>query len=385
MNEIAEDVVYVGVNDRQVDYFEGIYRVPNGVSYNSYVIFDGKIAVMDTVDAHFGAEWLQNVENALRGKKPDYLIVQHMEPDHSANVFAFCEAYPDAVVVGNAKTFVMLEEFFGKLPKHTLKVTDGQTLRLGDLRELKFVFAPMVHWPEVMFTYDGKSKILFTADAFGKFGALDCDEPWEDEARRYYIGIVGKYGAQVQAALKKISSLDVACVAPLHGPVIRETLGACMELYRKWSGYVPEDDGVMIAYTSVYGHTEAAVRLLKKMLHENGLRNVFLYDIIRCDRSLCVAEAFRHGKIVFATTTYNAGIFPAMGEFIDLLTERNFQNRTVGLIENGSWAPVAAKLMKAKLENCKNLAFAENSVKIRSNLNAESCAQLKALAAELSR
>lgn len=385
MNEIAEDVVYVGVNDRQVDLFEGIYRVPNGVSYNSYVIFDEKIAVMDTVDAHFGQEWLKNIAGALRGRQPDYLIVQHMEPDHSANVFAFCEAYPEAVVVGNAKTFVMLEEFFGKLPEHTLKVADGQTLRLGGLRELQFVFAPMVHWPEVMFTYDGKSKTLFSADAFGKFGALDCDEPWEDEARRYYIGIVGKYGVQVQAALKKALALDVARIAPLHGPILCETLGKCVELYQKWSGYVPEDDGVMIAYTSVYGHTEAAARRLYEMLRENGLRNVFLYDIIRSDRSLCVAEAFRHAKIVFATTTYNAGIFPAMSQFIDLLTERNFQNRTVGLIENGSWSPVAAKQMRAKLENCKNLTFTENCVKIRSNLNAESCAQLKALAAELSR
>lgn len=384
MEQIASGVYYVGVNDCKIDLFEGIYKVPHGVSYNSYIIADEKIAVMDTVDAHFTEEWLGNVEKILDGREPDYLVVQHMEPDHSASLADFIKKYPSVTVVGNAKTFVMIGEFFGQLPAHTLTVKDGETLSLGS-RKLTFLFAPMVHWPEVMFTYDGASKTLFSADAFGKFGTPDCGEPWADEARRYYIGIVGKYGVQVQAALKKVSAYDIATIAPLHGPVLHETVGECIKLYLQWSGYVPETDGVMIAYCSVYGHTEAAAKLLCEFLYENGLQNVALYDIIRSDKSLCVAQAFRYSKIVLASPTYNAGIFPAMGEFINLLTERNFQSRLVGLIENGTWAPVAAKCMKEKLAVCKNLAFCENSVKIRSNLNAESTAQLRALAMELSR
>ncbi len=384
MKEIAKNVYYVGVNDRKVDFFEGLYKVPNGVSYNSYVIADEKVAVMDTVDADFGGEWLENIRKTLAGRKPDYLIVQHMEPDHSANVKVFADAFPEAVIVGNSKIFVMLSEYFGTdFSERRLVVEDGDTLFLGK-HVLKFVFAPMVHWPEVMFTYDEYAQTLFSADAFGKFGALDCDEDWIDEARRYYIGIVGKFGKQVTAALKKVSALDIKTICPLHGPVLGGDLGKYLSLYVKWASYEPETDGVMIAYTSVYGHTEAAVKALEKELNARGVKTA-VRDLIRSDRSECVAKAFEYGKLVLATTTYNADIFPEMARFIDCLTARNYQKRTVAFIENGTWAPVAAKAMRLKLDKCTDLTFSETSVKIRSSLNSESEEQIKLLADELSK
>ena len=382
MHYITKDVVYVGVNDHAVDLFEGQYVVPNGMSYNSYVVLDEKVCVFDTVDQHFTHEWLDNVEAALNGRKPDYLIVQHMEPDHSANIDNFVRTYPDVTVVGNIKTFAMMEQFFGCAYENRLVVKDGDTLTTGR-HTFTFVFAPMVHWPEVMVTYDSADKILFSADGFGKFGALDVEEEWACEARRYYIGIVGKYGAQVQALLKKAAGLDIAIICPLHGPILTENLGEYIRLYDLWSSYTPESDGIVIAYTSVYGHTKKAVEALADMLREKGCPAVTVHDLARCDMAEAVEDAFRYNKLVLATTTYNAGIFPFMREFIDHLTERNFQKRTVALIENGTWAPLAAKVMKDMLAPCKDLEFVEPVVKIRSALDAQSREQLEKVAGEL--
>ena len=382
MHYITKDVVYVGVNDHAVDLFEGQYVVPNGMSYNSYVVLDEKVCVFDTVDQHFTHEWLDNVGSALNGRKPDYLIVQHMEPDHSANIDNFVKTYPDVTVVGNAKTFAMMEQFFGCAYENRLVVKDGDTLTTGR-HTFTFVFAPMVHWPEVMVTYDSADKILFSADGFGKFGALDVEEEWACEARRYYIGIVGKYGAQVQALLKKAAGLDIAIICPLHGPVLTENLGEYLRLYDLWSSYTPESDGIVIAYTSVYGHTQKAVEALAESLREKGCPAVIVHDLARCDMAQAVSDAFRYNKLVLATTTYNASIFPFMREFIDHLTERCFQKRTVALIENGTWAPLAAKIMKDMLAPCKDLEFVEPVVKIRSALSAESREQLEKVAGEL--
>ena len=383
--KITNDIKYIGVNDHRVDLFEGQYVVPNGMSYNSYVILDDKIAVMDTVDAGFTHEWLDNLQNALNGRKPDYLVVQHMEPDHSANIVSFTKAYPDAKIVSSAKAFAMMKNFFGTdFADKQVVVGEGSTLTLGK-HELTFVTAPMVHWPEVIVTYDSTDKILFSADGFGKFGALDVEEDWACEARRYYIGIVGKYGAQVQALLKKAAGLDIAIICPLHGPVLSENLGYYLGLYQTWSSYQPEDEGVVIAYTSVYGNTKKAVLQLADKLRANGCPKVVVNDLARCDMAEAVEDAFRYSKLVLATTTYNAEIFPFMREFINHLTERNFSNRTVGLIENGSWAPLAAKVMKGMMEKCKNITWTENNVKILSALNEESSSQLNALAEELSR
>ena len=382
---ITNDILYIGVNDRRIDLFEGQYRVPNGMSYNSYVILDNKIAVMDTVDAGFTHEWLDNLQNALGGRTPDYLVVQHMEPDHSANIGNFMKAYPEAKIVSSAKAFAMMKNFFGTdFSDRQVVVGEGDTLELG-AHTLTFVTAPMVHWPEVIVTYDSTDKVLFSADGFGKFGALDAEEPWAEEARRYYIGIVGKYGVQVQNLLKKAANLDIATICPLHGPVLRENLGYYLNLYNTWSGYQPEEEGIVLAYTSVYGNTKKAVLQLAEKLTANGAPKVVLYDLARCDVAEAVADAFRYSKLVLATTTYNADIFPFMREFIDHLTERNFSNRTVALVENGSWAPMAAKIMKEMLEKCKNLTFTETTVKILSALNEESTAQLNTLAEELCR
>lgn len=382
---ITNDIRYIGVNDHQVDLFEGQYRVPNGMAYNSYVILDQKIAVMDTVDQHFTHEWLDQLAEVLAGRKPDYLIVQHMEPDHSANIQSFLKMYPDTAVVGNTKTFAMMEQFFGAdLYRQKVVVANGDTLSLGR-HELTFVFAPMVHWPEVMVTYDATDKVLFSADGFGKFGALDVQEPWADEARRYYIGIVGKYGAQVQALLKKAAQLDIRHICPLHGPVLSENLGEYLHLYDTWSSYAVESEGVVIAYTSVYGNTGKAALLLADKLRALGCPQVVVHDLARCDMSQAVADAFRYGKLVLATTTYNAELFPFMKQFIDHLTERNFQNRTVGLIENGSWAPMAGRLMKGMLEKSKNIAWLDNSVTIRSAMTADNREELQRMADELCR
>ncbi len=380
--KITNDTLYIGVNDHQVDLFEGQYRVPNGMAYNSYVISDEKTAVMDTVDAHFTAEWLKNLQSALNGRTVDYLIVQHMEPDHSASLTAFAAAFPSAVLVINARTLPMLKAFYPGLASKTLVVKDGDTLTLGR-HTLQFIFAPMVHWPEVMMTYDQADKTLFSADAFGKFGALDADEPWDDEARRYYIGIVGKFGAQVQPVLKKAAALDIARICPLHGPVLAENLPHYLHLYDLWSSYQPETDGVTIAYTSVYGHTKEAAEELAKQLQSGGCADVHLFDLARCDMAAAVADAFRCKHLVLATTTYNSDIFPPMRAFIEHLTERNYQNRTVGLIENGTWAPQAAKIMQRMLEPCKNLTFLETSVRIKSALNEENHARLQQMADEL--
>lgn len=383
MKKITEDIYYAGVNDHQVDLFEGQFAVPNGMAYNSYVIMDEKIAVMDTVDVNFGEEWLANVAEILGDRKPDYLVVQHMEPDHSANITKFVEAYPEAKVVGNAKTFQMIENFFGlNLADKQEVVTNNGTLSLGS-HELTFVFAPMVHWPEVMVTYDSKDKILFSADAFGKFGALDVEEDWACEARRYYFGIVGKYGAQVQALLKKAVTLDIEKICPLHGPILTENLGYYLDLYQTWSSYGVETEGVMIAYASVYGNTKKAAELLGEELKANGCPRVVVADLAREDMAECIEDAFRHGKLVLATITYNGGVFPFMQTFIDGLKERNFQNRTIGIIENGSWAPVAAKNIKSMMEGCKNLTWTETSVTIKSGVKDETKAQIKALADEL--
>ena len=379
---ITKDIKYIGVNDHEIDLFEGQYIVPNGMAYNSYAIVDEKIAIMDSVDARFGQQWLNNIENAMDGRKPDYLVVQHMEPDHSANIFTFAEAYPDAKIVSSAKAFQMMQNFFGTdFADRQIVVGEGSTLCLGQ-HTLTFVTAPMVHWPEVIVTYDNVDKVLFSADGFGKFGALDVEEDWACEARRYYIGIVGKYGAQVQALLKKASALDIQTICPLHGPVLTENLGYYLDLYNTWSSYQPEEEGVVIAYTSVYGNTKKAVELLAEKLEAKGCK-VAVNDLARCDMAEAVEDAFRYSKIVLATTTYNADIFPFMKDFIHHLTERNFSNRTVALVENGSWAPLAAKVMKGMFEKSKNLSFTDTTVTIKSALNDASMAQIDALVNEL--
>ncbi len=381
--KITNDIVYVGVNDHKIDLFEGQYDVPNGMAYNSYVILDSKIAVMDTVDRNFKFEWLANLDEALGDRKPDYLVVQHMEPDHSANILNFMNNYPDATIVSSAKAFTMMQNFFGTdFADRRIVVKEGDALELGT-HTLNFVAAPMVHWPEVIMTYDSADKVLFSADGFGKFGALDVDEDWACEARRYYIGIVGKYGAQVQNVLKKAANLDIQIICPLHGPILSENLGYYLDLYNTWSSYGVETEGIMIAYTSVYGHTKQAVELLAEKLKSNGCPKVVVNDLAREDMAECVEDAFRYGRIVLATTTYNADIFPFMREFIEHLTERNFQNKTIALIENGSWAPLAAKTMKKMLEGCKNLDFVEPTVKIVSALNDDSRAQIDELAKAL--
>ena len=380
---VTEDIRYIGVNDHDVDLFEGQYTVENGMSYNSYVILDEKVAVMDTEDAHFGVEWLQNLETELNGRRPDYLVVQHMEPDHSANIAVFMETYPEAQIVSSAKAFVMMQQFFGTdFPERKVVVGEGSTLKLGR-HTLTFVTAPMVHWPEVIVTYDSTDKVLFSADGFGKFDALDVEEDWADEARRYYIGIVGKYGAQVQALLKKAAALDIAIICPLHGPVLNENLGYYLDKYNTWSSYAVEDEGVVIAYTSVYGHTKEAVEELAEKLNQRGCPNVVVADLARCDMAEAVADAFRYSKLVLATTTYNATIFPHMQNFIDHLTARNYQGRTVGMIENGAWAPMAAKVMKKMLETSKNLTYTDTTVTVKCALNDASRAQIDALADEL--
>ena len=382
---ITDDILYVGVNDHNIDLFEGQYIVPNGMAYNSYVINDEKIAVMDTVDAAFGDEWLKNIAEVLNGAKPDYLIVQHMEPDHSANIKRFLEVYPDTKIVGNAKTFTMIGNFFRDLKladENKLEVKNKETLTLGK-HELTFVFAPMVHWPEVMVTYDSKDKVLFSADGFGKFGALDAEEDWDCEARRYYIGIVGKYGAQVQNLLKVAATLDIQAICPLHGPVLTENLEHYIGQYNTWSSYGTESEGVMIAYTSVYGNTKKAVELLAEKLKEKGCPKVVVTDLAREDMAEAVEDAFRYGKLVLATITYNADIFPFMRTYIENLTERNYQNRTIGLIENGSWAPTAAKVMKGMFEKSKNITWLENNVKITSSLSEANEAEIEAMAEEL--
>ena len=379
------DIVYAGVNDHNIDLFEGQYVVPNGMAYNSYVILDEKTAVLDTVDIGFTEEWLNNIAAALNGRSPDYLIVQHMEPDHSASIGSFLARYPEVTVVGNPRTFIMLYNYFPALMDQikTLEVNECDRLPLGK-HELQFVMAPMVHWPEVMMTYDRTAKVLFTADAFGKFGALDIDEPWEDEARRYYFGIVGKYGMQVQALLKKVSILDIQAIYPLHGPVLDSNLNHYIRLYDLWSSYTPEAEGVVIAYTSVYGNTKKAVELLTEELRSKGV-HVVVHDLARTDWALAVSDAFRYNKLVLATTTYSGDIFPFMKQFIDHLTERGFKNRRVGLIENGSWAPVAAKLMQKYLEGSKGIEYAENTVKIFAGLKEENLRQIAALAEEMSK
>ncbi len=380
---ITKDIRYIGVNDHKIDLFEGQYTVPNGMAYNSYVITDEKIAVMDTVDRNFGDEWLENLKAALEGINPDYLIVQHMEPDHSANIALFLNEYPDAAVVGNAKTFGMIDAFFGEnLCRNKLVVKDGDELSLG-AHTLTFVFAPMVHWPEVMVTYDKKDKVLFSADAFGKFGALDREEDWACEARRYYFGIVGKYGVQAQALLKKAAALDISVICPLHGPVLKENLSYYINLYNIWSSYGVESEGVVICYTSVYGNTKKAAELLKEELEALGCKKTVLTDLARSDMAEAVEDAFRYGKLVLATTTYNGDIFPFMRQFIDCLTERNFKNRTVGFIENGSWAPVAARVMRGMLEKSKDITYTDTLVTVKSALNEESRSAIKQLAKEL--
>ena len=381
--KITDTIRYAGVNDHQIDLFEGQYKVPNGMAYNSYVILDEKIAVMDTVDANFTHEWLDNLDRILEGRKPDYLIVQHMEPDHAANVANFLKVYPETTIVANAKTFTMIQNFFGlNLEGQKLEVTNGGTLNLGN-HNLTFVFAPMVHWPEVMVTYDSTDKVLFSADGFGKFGALDVEEDWDDEARRYFIGIVGKYGPQVQKLLKVAAGLDIQIICPLHGPVLTENLGHYIGLYDTWSSYTPETEGIVIAYTSVYGHTKAAVELLADKLRSKGCPKVVVYDLARDDMSQALSDAFRYSKLVLATTTYNASIYPFMHDYITRLTEHNFQNRTVGIIENGSWAPLAAKVMKEMLSGCKKINWLDTTVKVLSAVNQENKDQLEAMASEL--
>ena len=381
--KITDTIKYVGVNDHKVDLFEGQYPVANGMAYNSYVILDEKIAVMDTVDANFTHEWLDNLEQVLDGRKPDYLIVQHMEPDHAANVANFLKVYPDTTVVANVKTFQMIYNFFGlTLEGQKLEVTNGGTLSLGN-HQLTFVFAPMVHWPEVMVTYDSTDKVLFSADGFGKFGALDVEEDWDDEARRYFIGIVGKYGTQVQSLLKVAATLDIRIICPLHGPVLSEDLGHYIGLYDTWSSYTPEEEGIVIAYTSVYGHTKKAVDLLADKLRSKGCPEVVVYDLARDDMSLALSDAFRYSKLILATTTYNASIYPFMHDYISRLVEHNFQNRTVGLIENGSWAPLAAKVMREMMAKCKKINWLDTTVKILSAMNQDNQDQLEAMADEL--
>ena len=381
--DVTNDIRYIGVNDHDIDLFEGQYIVPEGMAYNSYVIIDEKIAVMDTVSADFGEEWLANLENVLAGRKPDYLIIHHMEPDHSANIDKFISAYPEAAVVGNAKTFEMIDQFFGSgLCKNKLAVKNGDTLSLGR-HELTFLFAPMVHWPEVMMSYDAADKALFSADAFGKFGALDCqDKEWDCEARRYYMGIVAKYGMQVQTVLKKAAALDIKMICPLHGPVLTGDLSHYMSLYDIWSSYGVESEGVCIAYTSVYGNTKRAAELLAKKLEERGCKAA-ISDLARCDMAEAVEDAFRYGKLVLATTTYNTDIFPFMRQFIDHLTERNYQNRTIGFIENGTWAPAAAKTMKAMFEKSRNINYIDTTVTLRSAMTEENAEAIERMAEEL--
>lgn len=380
---ITKDIKYIGVNDNQIDLFEGQYKVPNGMSYNSYIIMDEKIAVFDTVDKNFTHEWLDNISKVLNNRKPDYLIIQHMEPDHSANIANFLKIYPDTIVVANKKTFTMIGNFFNSdIYKYSKVVEDGEALVLGK-HKLMFVFAPMVHWPEVMVTYDETDKVLFSADGFGKFGALDIEEAWADEARRYYIGIVGKYGMQVQNLLKKASKLQIDMICPLHGPVLKENLGYYLDLYNTWSSYSVEKEGICIAYTSVYGATKKAVELLKDKLIIEGAKEIVIHDLARDDMSVCVADAFKYGKLILATTTYNADIFPFMKEFINHLTERNFQNRTVGFIENGSWAPLAKKTMQAMLANSKQITYLEHNVSIMSSIKPNNKEEIELMAKEL--
>ena len=383
--KITNDILYIGVNDHKVDLFEGQYVVPNGMAYNSYAILDEKVAIMDTVDKNFSHQWLDNIEKALEGRKPDYLVVQHMEPDHSANIANFLHLYPETTVVSSAKAFAMMQNFFGEdFADRRIVVGEGDTLSLGK-HTLTFVTAPMVHWPEVIVTYDSYDKVLFSADGFGKFGALDVEEDWACEARRYYIGIVGKYGVQVQALLKKAATLDISIICPLHGPVLTENLGYYLNLYDIWSSYRVESEGIVIAYTSVYGHTKAAVELLAQKLRDMGCPKVVVNDLARCDMAEAVEDAFRYGKLVLATTTYNADVFPFMKTFIHHLTERNYQNRTIALIENGSWAPLAAKVMRNMFSQSKNITFTDTTVRILSALNAESTAQIEQMAEELCR
>ena len=384
LKKVTDTIFYVGENDRDVDLFEGQYVVPNGMAYNSYVILDEKVAVMDTIDASKTTEWLANVKKALSGRQPDYLVVQHMEPDHAASIEAFVNTYPQVTVVANKKTFVMIGQFFPNLKmENTLCVENFGTLSLGK-HTLTFAFAPMVHWPEVMMTYDSYDKVLFSADGFGKFGALDAKEDWDDEARRYFIGIVGKYGKQVQNILKVAATLDIQIICPLHGPILTENLGHYIKLYDLWSSYTPESDGIVIAYTSIYGHTKEAAELLALELRKREVPNVVVYDLARCDMAQAVSDAFRYDKLVLATTTYNADVFPYMRTYLDKLTERNFQNRTVALIENGSWAPTAIKVMKEKLEKSKNITYAENNITILSAMNEENVKEIGRLADELS-
>ena len=381
--KITNDIRYVGVNDHQVDLFEGQYVVPNGMAYNSYVILDEKVAVMDTVDRNFTHQWLDNIQNTLGGRKPDYLVIQHMEPDHSANIANFLKVYPEATVVSSAKAFTMMKQFFGDdYADRRVVVGEGSTLSLGK-HTLAFVTAPMVHWPEVIVTYDTTDKVLFSADGFGKFGALDVEEDWACEARRYYIGIVGKYGPQVQALLKKAAGLDISIICPLHGPILTENLGYYINLYDIWSSYRVESEGIVVAYTSVYGHTKAAVDLLVQKLQTKGCPKVVVHDLARTDMAEAVEDAFRYGKLVLATTTYNADVFPFMKEFIHHLTERNFQNRTIALVENGTWAPLAAKVMRGMFDGCKNLTFTDTTVRLLSALNDDSKAQIEAVTDEL--
>ncbi len=383
--EITSSIKYVGVNDYKIDLFEGQYPVPNGISYNSYVILDEKIAIMDTVDIKFTSEWLKNISSVLGEKAPDYLVVHHMEPDHSASIMDFLKAYPDVKIVASSKAFTMMKQFFDyDFSDKQIVVAENSTLCLGQ-HTLTFLTAPMVHWPEVIVSYDSYEKVLFSADSFGKFGSINSQDDWEDEARRYYIGIVGKYGAQVQALLKKASALDICMICPLHGPILKDNLSHYLQLYNTWSSYSPEEDGIVLAYTSVYGNTKKAVMLLKEMLIQNGYKNVVDYDLARSDMTLAVSEAFRYSKLVLATTTYNSDIFPFMKEFLHHLKERGFKNRTVAFIENGSWAPVATKLMGDSLEDCKNITFCQNNVRILSSLNDESKTALEALANELSK
>lgn len=385
MNQITKDIRYIGVNDHQIDLFEGMYVVPEGMAYNSFVILDEKVVVTDTADRHFVQEWLGNLESTLEGRKPDYLIIHHMEPDHSSGIETFAKAYPDAKIVATAKAFTMMKNFTGTdYASRGIIVKEGDTLALGS-HTLSFITAPMVHWPEVMMTYDSTDKVLFSADAFGKFGALDAEDPegWACEARRYYFGIVGKYGAQVQAVLKKAAALDIQAICPLHGPVLNENLGYYLDLYNTWSSYGTETEGIAVFYTSVYGHTEEAALLLADKLKEKGCPKVAVSDLARCDMAEAVEDAFRYGKIVLATTTYNADIFPFMKEFIQHLTERGYRNRFIGLIENGSWAPTAAKVMKGMLEGCQNTAFAETTVKILSAMTEENKAQIEQMAEEM--
>ncbi|MCH5159805.1 MAG: MBL fold metallo-hydrolase [Clostridiales bacterium] len=382
--KITKDVKYIGVNDHEIDLFEGQYVVPNGMAYNSYVILDDKIAVMDTVDARFCKQWLSNLKKALKGRTVDYLVIQHVEPDHSSSIVAFAETYPEATIVSNAKAFTLIDNFYGELGLKRMTVAESDTLSLGS-HTLSFVFAPMVHWPEVMVSYDATDKILFSADGFGKFGALDVEEEWACEARRYYFGIVGKYGMPVQQLLKKAATLNIAIICPLHGPILNDNLGYYLDLYNTWSGYGVESEGVCICYTSVYGHTRAAAELLAAELEKRGCAKVAVNDLARCDMAEALEDAFRYGKLVLATTTYNASIFPFMHDFVTRLAEHGYQNRTVGLIENGSWAPQAANVIKNLMSGCKNLTFTDTTVTIHSSLNAESRAQTTQLADELVR